>query len=237
MGSGGHCGCCTHCVDRVSRWTGARRKRRIRLAPADVAECNAYARLVHPFTATQSSAGVDRRSHTVWSEPTSSGPHRASILATARRPEQTQALRIALRGNSLRIDVGASEIARVPWPATCPLVVEARGFELRLLGRTFPLQTGTPGEMPIVTGLFSQLDLHTGHRPEIVIRTRDYSTSATAMQVVASAVAVALALLAMCFISGAGRLPRRDRIARTSPANGADAIEPTLLLHSYSSRG
>ena len=91
-----------------------------------------------------------------------------TVVATARAPEKSDALRIALRERSLAISVGASELAQVPWPAACPLVVEVKDGELRIPASTIALRTGAPGEMPIVTGLFSQLDL----RPEKRRRSR-----------------------------------------------------------------
>jgi hypothetical protein len=134
----------------------------------------------------------------------------STVIATARRPGKSDALRIALRGRSLGIDLGATEVARLPWPAACPLVVQLKDGQLRLADRTILLHTETPGEMPIVTGLFSELDLRTGARPAIAVTTRDYSTSATASQLVAGALAVILALFALWRMSAARLSPQRD---------------------------
>ena len=68
--------------------------------------------------------------------------------------------------------------------------------------------------MPIVTGLFSQLDLRTGEPAEDRrSRTRDYSTSATDRPAVASALAVALALLALWLLSRRASSTTRARVA------------------------
>jgi hypothetical protein len=73
--------------------------------------------------------------------------------------------------------------------------------------------------MPIVTGLFSQLDLREGAQPSITVTSRDYSTSAAASQIVAGIAAVILALLALWRMSSV-RLRTPDRVF----ARGLDAL-------------
>jgi len=158
-----------------------------------------------------------------------------TIIATARHPERTDALWIALRGKSLNVGVGESEIARLPWPTACPLRMEMRDGELRLPGRTLELRTGTLADMPIVTGLFSNLDLQAGERPHVVVRTRDYATSPTARQVVAAAAAVGLVCLALFLLVGRTRPRRPPRLRRQLASawrarDGTDAVVVAALL-------
>ena len=130
------------------------------------------------------------------------------VLATARRTQTDGALRLVRAGDVLRISVGASEVAELPWPTSCPLRIEVANGELRLPGRTVPLRTGTLEDMPIVTGLFTGLDLRAGEPPRVVLRTRDYATSWTARQYVAGALALALACAALILLAD----PRRRRL-------------------------
>jgi len=123
-----------------------------------------------------------------------------TLLATARRAETAGALRIVHMDDALRISIGASEIAELPWPASCPLRVEVAGGELRLPGRAVSLRTGTLENMPIVTGLFTDLDLRAGEPLQVVVRTRDYATSWTARQLVAGALAFALVCAALILL-------------------------------------
>ncbi len=131
----------------------------------------------------------------------------ATVLATARRAETAGGLRIVQLDDALRISV-ASESVELPWPASCPLRVEVADGELRLPGRAVSLRTGTLEDMPIVTGLFTGLDLRVGEPPEVVVRTRDYATSWTARQLVAGALAVVLACTALILLAR----PRRRRL-------------------------
>ena len=160
----------------------------------------------------------------------------ATVLSTARHPQNAGALRVMLARDSLRISVGRSEIASVPWPTACPLRLEVRDGELRLPTRAVKLRTGTLEDMPVVTGLFSGLDLRAGERPEVVVRTRAYATSPTARQLVAAVLAVALVFAVLLLLGRPGRrlqpvrsLRRRIRAAWRSQ-NETDAVVVTVLL-------
>jgi hypothetical protein len=153
-----------------------------------------------------------------------------TVLATARRPAESGGLRIALRNRSVAVEIGGVEAARAPWPSACPLTLEVSDGTLRVGGRAVRLSTGAPGEMPIVTGLFTELDLRTGSPPKMTVTSRDYATSATARQLVAGAAAVILALLALWLMSSA-RLRRpdqaRDRIL--SALRGRDWVDAAVV--------
>lgn len=148
------------------------------------------------------------------------------VLATARRPRQAGAFWIEQASDSLRAGVGTSELAAVPWPASCPLHLEVTEGELRLPDRVVPLDTGALDDMPIVTGLFTTLDLGAGEPPDVVVRTRTYATSQTARQSVAAALGAALALFALVFIAEPRRRVRRLSLGRGLRA-AWDARDPT----------
>ena len=134
------------------------------------------------------------------------GGRATTVVATSRRPEAAQALRIALDGASLDISVGGRHLAAVSWPGSCPLDVSVVRGEVRFSGRDIPLETTALDDMPIVTGLFTGLDLREGERPQALIRTRTFATSQTALQIAAGLLAVILACAALVLLAGLGRL-------------------------------
>jgi hypothetical protein len=121
----------------------------------------------------------------------------ATVLATARDPRAAGALAMEEAGGSLRIAVGSSRIATLPWPGTCPLPIGVAAGQLRLPNRTIELHGAALDRMPIVTSLFTTLDLRKGERPRVSISTRAYATSSTARQAIAEAFAAAFAILAL----------------------------------------
>ena len=133
----------------------------------------------------------------------SEGP--VTVLATARRPRATEALQITQEGRVLRIGVGKSQIGSVPWPASCPLAIEVADGEVRLPSGRTKLRTETLDDMPIVTGLFTNLDLRSGKPPEVSLRTRAFGTSWSARQFVAAGAAAVLAALALFLLIGSRR--------------------------------
>jgi hypothetical protein len=163
------------------------------------------------------------------------------MLSTARRPEQANALRIVWSNRSVRVSAGRQELARAPWPDACPLDLQIRGGELRLPSRMVKLRLSTLNHMPLVTGLFSGLDLAKSAPLRVTLRTRAYSTSPSARQVAAAALAAALAcaaLLALAFPAAAtfrARAfrppPLRRRVKSLWPAlDSSDALVVGVLL-------
>ncbi len=128
-----------------------------------------------------------------------------TVLATARHTRATEALQVTQEGSVLRIGVGKSQIGSVPWPASCPLDIEVAEGDVRLPGRTAKLHTGTLDDMPIVTGLFTNLDLRSGKPPKVSVRTRAFRTSWSARQVVAASAAAVLGGLVFLLLIGSGR--------------------------------
>jgi hypothetical protein len=129
----------------------------------------------------------------------------AVVLATARRP-QTPALRIATSGNELRISVSGRELAHLPWPQACPQVIRVMNGDLFVRGAPIRLGLTTLGGMPIVTGLFTTLDLGRGRPPEVLIRTRPFRTTFTALQAGAAGCAVVLLIAAFIVAGGIRRI-------------------------------
>lgn len=145
----------------------------------------------------------------------SRGP--VTMLSTARRPEQANALRIVWSDRSVRVSAGRQELARAAWPDACPLDLQIRGGELRLPSRVIKLRLSTLDHMPVVTGLFSGLDLHKGAPLRVTLQTRAYSTSPSARQVAAAALATALACAALFALSFPAGVALRARAFRSPP--------------------
>jgi hypothetical protein len=129
------------------------------------------------------------------------------VLATTRRSQGAGGFEILQVDSTLRFRAGDSELARLPWPQGCPLEIAIRDGALQLPGRAVPLHIGTPGEMPIVTGLFTGLDLRSGAALHVDLRTRAYATSQTTTQVIADLLAVLAAGAALLLLAGVR--PRR----------------------------
>lgn len=167
--------------------------------------------------------------------PLASGPP-ATVLATARHPQRASALWITLGRGALRIGVATSELATVPWPASCPLRLAVRDGALVLPTRTEKLQLSTLDAMPIVTGLFTNLDLRAGNPPAVVLETRVYATSQTGRQLVGVFLALALGSGVLLLLGLRGR-HRRFRSTLGSQVRAvwaartlADAVVVAALL-------
>ena len=154
------------------------------------------------------------------------GKPSATVLATARFPGHHGGLRISPGGGAMHFGVGESAVASVPWPASCPLRVEVADGELRLPDRTVRLETDTLGDMPVVTGLFSSLDLRLGEAPEVVVRPRPSRTTQTLRQRIAAALAAVLAGIALVLLTRPDATPRR-RSLRHALGTAWGARDPT----------
>ena len=153
-----------------------------------------------------------------------------AVLATARRPEPSHALQVLLDEPVLSIRVGEREVASLPWPTSCPLTFEMEDGELRLPQRTIRLQTETLEDMPVVTGLFTSLDLRIGDPPRVALRTRTYVTSWTNRQVVAGFLAFVLAVLTLLLLVGRTRPARPFESLRRRFRSVWRALHPTDVV-------
>src|SRR5919197_1588146 len=124
--------------------------------------------------------------------PALHGARSPTVIATARHPRSVGALRISRQAGALRISVGTADVATVPWPTACPLDVVVADGQVRIPNRTISLETDTLDHMPIVTGLFTDLDGRAGAPAKVVVRTRMYATSWTARQALAGLLSIAL---------------------------------------------
>jgi len=133
--------------------------------------------------------------------PPNGGPQPKLAFATARNPSEAGGLEVTLLQGSVHVKVGGSEYATAPWPAACPYRVRIADGELQTsTGTSTELRTSAPDDMPIVTGLFTRLSLTTEQPIRVSLRTRDYATSQTARQIVATVLALTLVTITLLLL-------------------------------------
>jgi arabinosyltransferase C len=135
---------------------------------------------------------------------------RPTMLATARRPERVDGLRIRRAGDELTVTVGRDTVSTLP--VDCSTVLHLRDGRLAVGGRTVALNSSYPNHMPTVSGLFTQLDLRQTSGFRATVETLAYATSPTIAQSLARIIAALFAFAALALI-----LPRNRRRSAGSP--------------------
>ena len=163
-------------------------------------------------------------------------PAPATALATARHPRQADSLLVTRREQELVFAIGEDILARVP-VSECPHQLDLGAGAWTLAGNSGTSSRGGDLDaMPIVTGLFSALDLHAEGSPSIRVTTAVHAMETTVVQklawvVAALAIAGALLLVARQGTRRRSRRPMgaglRSLAARAHPA---DAVVGGVLL-------
>ena len=166
--------------------------------------------------------------------PPNAGSQPKLAFATARNPSEAGGLEVTLRQGSVHVVVGDSEYATAPWPAACPYRVRIADGELNTsTGASTKLRTSALDDMPIVTGLFTELDLTTAQHLRVSLRTRDYATSQTARQIVATVLALTLVTITLVLLGLDGPRQRagvRKRLRSTwASRHPTDAVVVATL--------
>jgi hypothetical protein len=123
------------------------------------------------------------------------------VLTTARDPVRSGALSLVRLGNQLKLAVGEKVLAIVPIGGSAGECV----YRLDLGSGQWSLNGGPPGtgaqgtldRMPVVDGLFSELDLQKGQRPSIAVQTGAHGAHTSARQAVFWVLAALGALVAL----------------------------------------
>jgi arabinosyltransferase B len=137
-----------------------------------------------------------------------------TVLSTTRARDDDTGLHIVQRERAMHVSLGSTRIV-APWPRACPLVVAARDGRLDVGGRVERVDSTALDDMPIVTGLFSNLDLATGNPPRVEIETRPYGTMQTALQIILVVVAAVLAASTiLVLVAGRAHGSRRRAFSR-----------------------
>jgi hypothetical protein len=130
------------------------------------------------------------------------------VLATARHPERTGGLAVIQEPGTLVVQVGTRRLVAAPLPADsggpdCAYALRLGGGGWSLEGGAGELNhAGTLERDPVVSGLFSELDLAAAGAPSIAVTTQPHSTRAAVHQKVAwlvatLAIAAAIGLVAI----------------------------------------
>ena len=164
-----------------------------------------------------------------------------TVLATARRPDNVEGLAVTRAGDRLEIAVGDRLLERVDVGAET-LDGQECGYRLSIAGARWSLETGNghlvgQGRLeraPMVTGLFSSLDLRSAGAPAVEVTTAVHATRTTTLQAVAWTIAALSAAIALLLVS-IGR-PRLWTAALDLPSaasahlRAADAVVAVVLV-------
>jgi hypothetical protein len=158
------------------------------------------------------------------------------VLSTARDAVSAGGLQVAQVGRELVVSSGGATVTRL---ALTDRAAAGCAYRLTVSGGRWSVEGGPQGqteggsvEMPIVSGLFSGLDLRQGSAPSIAVTTTTYGSRSTIAQTVLRALAALAALAALILVAQ----PRRPRptagfVRRTVTRVGlVDAIVVLVLL-------
>ena len=165
-----------------------------------------------------------------------------TVLATARHPERVRGLVVTRSGERLEVKIGDRVLGRAELrPDT--LDGGECAHRLRMADGRWTLEgsrgevvgEGTLGQLPVVTGLFSNLDLRSEGAPSIDVTTAVHATRATTLQTAAWTLGAMAAVVALLLVSVASR-PRRPWVVVVGLLRGAraharapDAVVAVLL--------
>jgi hypothetical protein len=166
-----------------------------------------------------------------------------TILATAGSPERVGGLVVTRRSGRFTIAVGDNVLARVLISAgksadrECRYQVLVKGERWSINGGPEDVELGGRlGSMPIVNGLFSELDLRSGTPPHVEVTTKTHATGVTLRQTIAWVIAALAAVMALVLVgvdrkAGASSLNVK-RVARevVRHACAADAFVVAVLI-------
>ena len=166
-----------------------------------------------------------------------------TVLATARLPRANGGLAVTRVRDQLVVRVGDKTITRVGLPSR-PTGDRQCAYVLRIADDRWSIEGGPSNvadegaleRRPIVSGLFSELDLGTGAPLAIDVTTAVHAARTTVRQAIAWAVAILALVAALLLVAVEGR-PRWSWVAATSlvrraigQARPADAVVAAVLL-------
>ena len=153
----------------------------------------------------------------------------ATVLATARSPERANSFVVTRSDEALTFRVGSTVLTTVPVPdksaSRCSYRITVEDGRWSLSGGANHLSVdGDLGYMPVVTSLFSELDLRAGAAPSASITTGTHATKTTTRQSAGWIVALLASITALALV--AIRQVRADpwTILRTAVSSAARSI-------------
>jgi arabinosyltransferase A len=163
-----------------------------------------------------------------------------TVLATARFPERAGGLAVRRNADRLTVGVGDNVLVRLVLAggpsvdSDCDYLLQLRDGRWSLEGG--PDQIVRSGElefMPIVNGIFSELDLRSDVSPSVEITTEVHATRASARQTIGWIVAALAAVTALLLVAIVKRPTWPWRVAKTlvgSALGGARAADATVAV-------
>jgi hypothetical protein len=140
-------------------------------------------------------------------------PRPLLVLGTARRPVDTGGLTLSVVGRRLRLGVGSTAYTGIALPSTptaasCSITLDVHGDRWSLTAPGVERQ-GRFQTRPVVTGLFTSLDIRQRPAPSVELTTEPWGSTTTTLQRISWLLAVVLALAALAVISLPRGRPRR----------------------------
>ena len=143
-----------------------------------------------------------------------------ALLSTTRFPDRTGGLLVTSTKDELTISVGARELARLKSTAAEQPGATECGYRLTVADGGWSIGGGPDNlalsgrlkALPVVTGLFSGVDVRSRPSPSVAITTKPHMTRSTSRQTIGWVVA-ASAILASMLLIAFRRPPRRSRLA------------------------
>jgi hypothetical protein len=130
----------------------------------------------------------------------------ATVLATARDPQQVGAFALVRLGKRVSVLVGSDRIDELALdgaggPDCTYLLRFGAGKWTRTGGPGGDTKAGDLGTMPVVDGLFSELDLEAGKAPSIEVTTHVYGSKSKTWQIVLWSLAALAALASLTLVA------------------------------------
>jgi Mycobacterial cell wall arabinan synthesis protein len=160
-----------------------------------------------------------------------------AILATARSPERVDGLAVVRTGDRATFSIGGRVFAHAdlrPGTDDCAVLLSLGAGRFQVEDSSGEVQEGGLATMPVVTGLFSALDLRQGGRPSIAVTTAPHAVRTRFHQTLAWVLGALAAFAALLLVAVEGK-PRRASIAgaarrAVAAAHPADAVVALVLL-------
>jgi hypothetical protein len=154
------------------------------------------------------------------------------VLATARNPTRAGGLAVTRTDGGLVVSVGGATIAHILLPSFAP--PPGCAYRLEVTGGNWTVTGGAgapamSGETtpPVVSGLFSNLDLRQRPAPSVEVTTAVYASQSTAVQTVLRILASIAAVAALVLVAAPSR-PRPGAVLRQ--VGLLDAVVVIVLL-------
>jgi hypothetical protein len=164
-----------------------------------------------PLLLARHEAGaIDARIPCALPPPLPDAPRPAVVLATARKPQTAGGLALTRAGRVISVTVGEVTLARIRLPSVAP--PPGCAYRLAITGGSWTITggLGAPSQSgettpPIVSGLFSNLDLRQRPAPSAQVTTAVYGYRSTVPQAVLRILAVLAAVAALVLVAAPGR--------------------------------